>query len=73
MEDSRLLTSLREAFQLTVTATGFATRTFSGTLYPGEIERLPPMALEVAAAITEVQVGSHGRRGRSGRKATAED
>jgi hypothetical protein len=45
------------AFQLTVTATGFATRTFSGTLYPGEIERLPPMALEVAAAITEVQVG----------------
>jgi carboxypeptidase family protein len=45
------------AFQLTVTASGFATRTFSGTLNPGEIETLPPMALEVAAAITEVRVG----------------
>jgi hypothetical protein len=44
------------AYQLTVTATGFATRTFSGTLQAGEMETLPPMALDVAAAVTEVQV-----------------
>jgi Carboxypeptidase regulatory-like domain len=44
------------SFQLTITSTGFATQTFSGTLHPGEIETVPPIALGVATAITEVQV-----------------
>jgi hypothetical protein len=45
------------SFQLTVTATGFATQTFSGTVHPGEIYTAPPIALTVATALTEVQVG----------------
>jgi hypothetical protein len=43
-------------FQLTITATSFATKTFSGTLHPGEINIVPPIALTVATEITEVQV-----------------
>ena len=45
------------SFQLTVTATGFATQTSSATVHPGEIYTVPPIALTVATALTEVQVG----------------
>jgi hypothetical protein len=44
-------------FQLTITATGFAMQTFSGVLHPGEIDTVPQIALNVAAAVTEVVVG----------------
>jgi hypothetical protein len=43
-------------FQITVTAAGFAMQTSSGTLHPGEIYAVPPIALTVATAVTEVQV-----------------
>jgi hypothetical protein len=43
-------------FQLTATATGFATQTFSSTLHPGEINIVPPIALALGAETTEVQV-----------------
>ena len=45
------------AFQLTITATGFETQASSGTLHSGEIYVVPPVALEVATALTEVRVG----------------
>lgn|SRR5579862_67653 len=44
-------------FQLTVTSSGFAAKTLSGELHSGEIDTVPPIALEVAASVTEVQVG----------------
>ena len=44
-------------FQLTVTAEGFAAQLSSGTLHPGEIFTVPPVALTVATALTEVRVG----------------
>ena len=44
-------------FHLTVTATGFAMQTFSGVLHSGEIDAVPPIALNVAGAVTEVVVG----------------
>lgn len=44
-------------FQLTITASGFASHTFSGTLQPGEIQSLPKIVLSVAVNKTEVQVG----------------
>ncbi len=44
-------------FQLTITSAGFATQTFSGTLASGENYIVPQIALDVATAITEVQVG----------------
>jgi hypothetical protein len=44
------------AFQLTITATGFAPQTSSGTLLPGEILNIPQIALIVAANITDVSV-----------------
>jgi hypothetical protein len=44
-------------FQLTITATGFATQTSSGTLQAGEIESLPQIVLSVPINKTEVQVG----------------
>jgi len=45
------------AFQLTATAAGFATQTFSGLLQSGEIKTVPPITLAIAAAITaEVEV-----------------
>ena len=44
-------------FQLTITAAGFATQTFSGILHSGEIETVPQIELHVADALTEVQVG----------------
>jgi hypothetical protein len=44
------------AFQLTVTASGFAAQTSSGTLLPGEIHNIPQIALNVATNITDVSV-----------------
>jgi hypothetical protein len=44
-------------FQLTISATGFAMQTFSGVLHSGEIDTLPQIRLNVAAAVTEVVVG----------------
>ena len=43
-------------FHLTIISAGFATQVFSGILPPGEINNVQ-IALGVAAAITEVQVG----------------
>ena len=45
------------AFQLTITAPGFAAQTFSGVLYSGEHYHLPLVALAIANVATEVQVG----------------
>jgi len=44
------------AFQLAITASGFAPQTSSGTLLPGEIHTVPEVALAVAENVTEVQV-----------------
>jgi hypothetical protein len=44
-------------FQLTITATGFATETFSGILHSGETYIVPQITFAVATAITEVRVG----------------
>jgi hypothetical protein len=43
-------------FRLTITAAGFATQTSSGTLHAGEFYLVPPIALAVAASVTDVQV-----------------
>ncbi|HTC67316.1 MAG TPA: carboxypeptidase-like regulatory domain-containing protein [Candidatus Acidoferrum sp.] len=43
-------------FELTITAVGFATQTFSGTLRSGETHAIPRIALIVAAASTEMRV-----------------
>ena len=43
-------------FQLTVSAASFATRTFSGTLHPGEVVLLPPIEIAVAPNVTKVVV-----------------
>jgi len=44
------------AFQLTVTATGFESKQFSGTLSSGAVFVVPEIVLEVARATTEVNV-----------------
>ena len=44
-------------FQITVTSAGFAPQAFSGALHPAEFYVVPPIALAVATALTEVQVG----------------
>lgn len=44
-------------FQVNITAAGFAPQSSSGTLHPGEVYTVPPIALTVATALTEVQVG----------------
>jgi hypothetical protein len=44
------------SFQLTVTAPGFSTQTYSGNVQAGEVETLPEIALNIADAFTEVQV-----------------
>ena len=44
------------AFQLSITAAGFAPQTSSGTLLPGEIHNIPQIALAVAINITDVSV-----------------
>src|SRR5579883_2148081 len=43
-------------FQLSITANGFAPQTSSGSLSPGESRKVPPIALAVASASTEMQV-----------------
>jgi hypothetical protein len=43
-------------FRLTITATGFRTQTFAGTLRPGEISSVPETTLAIATAVTEVRV-----------------
>ncbi|MFY9743740.1 MAG: carboxypeptidase-like regulatory domain-containing protein [Candidatus Sulfotelmatobacter sp.] len=45
------------AFQLTVSSTGFSPKTVAGDLHAGEIATLPPIVLNVASSMTEVQVG----------------
>jgi Carboxypeptidase regulatory-like domain len=45
------------AFQLTISAAGFAGQTYSGMLHPGETALVPQIALQVAATVTEVEVG----------------
>ena len=45
------------SFQLTITASGFATQTSSGTLHSGENYILPSSALAVATTETDVEVG----------------
>ena len=45
------------AFQLTITAEGFATQTSAGVLHPGEVCFVPQIVLAIATAITEVRVG----------------
>jgi len=44
------------SFQLTLTASGFATQTSSGTLHSGEVYTVPQITLAVATAVTEVRV-----------------
>jgi len=44
-------------FQITVALAGFATKTFSGSLTPGGVYIVPPIALSVATEVTEVHVG----------------
>ena len=44
-------------FQLTVSLAGFASQNVSGTLPPGGVYIVPPIALSVATEITEVRVG----------------
>jgi hypothetical protein len=44
------------AFQLTVSATGFAPQQQQGMLHDGEAIEVPPLSLTIAAATTEVQV-----------------
>lgn len=43
-------------FQLTITSSGFATQTFSGTLHAGQVYILQQIALAVAANVTDVEV-----------------
>jgi hypothetical protein len=43
-------------FRLTITAPGFRTQTFEGTLRPGEISTVPQTPLAIATAVTEVRV-----------------
>ncbi|MFZ0956454.1 MAG: carboxypeptidase-like regulatory domain-containing protein [Candidatus Sulfotelmatobacter sp.] len=43
-------------FQLTITSSGFAAQTFSGTLHAGQVYILQPIALAVAASVTDVEV-----------------
>jgi len=43
-------------FQLTITATGFASQSFTGTLHSGESYAVPRTTLAIATAVTEVRV-----------------
>ena len=44
------------SFRLTITAPGFATQVFTGTLRSGEIYTVPQTTLAIATAVTEVRV-----------------
>jgi Carboxypeptidase regulatory-like domain len=48
------------AFELTITSAGFAPQTYSGILHSGEIETVPLIAMGVASAHIEVEVGITG-------------
>jgi hypothetical protein len=43
-------------FELTITAAGFAVQTSTGVLHPAEIQMFPQITLDVATAVTDVQV-----------------
>jgi len=43
-------------FQITITAVGFAVQSSSGVLHSGETYTVPPIALALATAVTEVEV-----------------
>ena len=43
-------------FRITITARNFTTQTFSGILHPGESYTVPPIALALVTAITQLQV-----------------
>ena len=43
-------------FGLTITSEGFATQASTGTLQPGESYNVPPIAMALATAVTEVRV-----------------
>jgi hypothetical protein len=45
-------------FQLTISSPGFTTQIISGVLHPGEIDVLPMIELQLAAAVTEVHVAA---------------
>jgi hypothetical protein len=45
------------AFELTIKANGFSTRTVTGNVNPGEVQTLPQVVMEVAEAVTAVRVG----------------
>jgi hypothetical protein len=45
------------AFQLKIRAPGFNPKTFSGSTQPGETQTVPQLVLEVASAVTLVDVG----------------
>ncbi|MGA9528392.1 MAG: carboxypeptidase-like regulatory domain-containing protein [Terriglobales bacterium] len=45
-------------FQLTITSSGFAPQTVSGSLAAGEVKTMPPIALAVADTFTEIDVGN---------------
>jgi hypothetical protein len=45
-------------FQLTISSTGFATQTISGTLHAGEVDVVPMIQLPLATAVTEVRVAA---------------
>ena len=45
-------------FQLTISSPGFTTQIVSGVLHPGEIDVLPMIELQLAAALTEVHVAA---------------
>ena len=44
-------------FQITITSAGFAAQTVSGALHSGEVVTVPQIALQVAEAVTDVEVG----------------
>ena len=44
-------------FQLAISAIGFGTKTYAGTVRASEVETVPQIALSVADTVTEVQVG----------------
>ena len=44
-------------FRLAITIQGFAMQSLSGTLNPAEVQTLPPIVLDVATAVTNVNVG----------------
>jgi Carboxypeptidase regulatory-like domain len=44
-------------FQLAISVTGFGSKTYAGTVKTAEVETVPQIVLNIADAITEVQVG----------------